>query len=134
VSTAPKRVKSRPASVSSLGSIIQSSTSKKPHQLKTRAVSAILTSTVDNLPKKIKPSQSMPLKNKRQQLRKTSSSLKQQQLPEKKLPPSPQEIYSSSAYINSNINLTKAFRQKRGHMASLIPIASSKAISATKSV
>lgn len=74
----------------------------------------------------------MPL-NKRQQLKKTSSSLKQQQFPEKKQPQSPQDIYSSSAYINSNISLTKAFKQKRGHMASLIPIAT-KAITATKSV
>lgn len=123
-STTTKR-KSRPASVSSLGSITTSTSKKPPHQLKTRAVSAIISPTLDQLPKKIKPSQSMPL-NKRQQLKKMSSNLRQQQ--------SPQEIYSSSAYINSNINLTKAFKQKRSHMASLIPIATSKPITATKSV
>lgn len=111
---------------------------KKPHQLKTRAVSAIMTSVVNSssqgLPKKIKPSQSMPLKKK--PVVKSPVPAGDQQQPKKDDQPTPShqgEIYSSSAYINSNITLTKAFRQK-GQMASLIPIPASRALTSTKSV
>ncbi|KAL9540773.1 hypothetical protein MBANPS3_009498 [Mucor bainieri] len=143
----PKRVKSRPASVGSLGSVMQP---KKPHQLKTRAVSAIMTSVVNNsaqgVPKKIKPSQSMPLKKKLgvkspistgdQQPNNNNNNNKkgdQSTATTTTTPPHQGEIYSSSAYINSNITLTKAFRQK-GQMASLIPIPASRALTTTKSV
>ncbi|KAL7321400.1 hypothetical protein PS15m_001170 [Mucor circinelloides] len=130
----PKRVKSRPASVGSLGSVMQP---KKPHQLKTRAVSAIMTSVASHntqgLPKKIKPSQSMPLKKKLAVKSPMPSSDQQQKKDDQPSPPNQGEIYSSSAYINSNITLTKAFRQK-GQMASLIPIPASRALTTTKSV
>lgn len=91
-----KRVKSRPASVGSLGSIFTSSNNNNKkaqqqplHQLKARAVSAIITSSTANAaannnssnnnnitgpPKKIKPSQSMPLSKKMQKKNSTSGS------------------------------------------------------------
>ncbi|KAI8636916.1 hypothetical protein BD408DRAFT_425401 [Parasitella parasitica] len=141
---AQKRAKSRPASVGSLGSIMQA---KKPHQLKTRAISAIMTSVVSNtqsVPKKIKPSQSMPLKKKpvvkspipqekKGQQQQQQQQQEKQQQQEQEQPQNQGEIYSSTAYINSNITLTKAFRQK-GQMASLIPIPASRALTTTKSV
>lgn len=111
--------KSRPVSVGSLGSVLQQQQQKKHphHQLKTRANALPLSS------KKIKPSQSMPLYKKPTTTKKKSSS---------PLKEPDQDVYSSTAYINSNITLNKAFRQK-GQMASLIPIAS-RALTTTKSV
>jgi hypothetical protein len=113
--------KSRPASVGSLGSILQQQQQKKhPHQLKNRA--AIASTSLSS--KKIKPSQSMPLYKKTATKKKSTSPLK-----------SEEDMYSSTAYINSNITLNKAFRQRgvNGQMASLIPIAS-RALTTTKSV
>lgn len=116
---------------------------KKPHQLKTRAVSAIMTpitnNTTQSIPKKIKPSQSMPLKKKLAKSPITSNDQQQkkdqqqQQQQQQETQQNQGEIYSSTAYINSNITLTKAFRQK-GQMASLIPIPASRALTTTKSV
>lgn len=114
---------------------------KKPHQLKTRAVSAIMTPVINNttqsIPKKIKPSQSMPLKKKLAKSPITSNDQQQkkdqQQQQQQETQQNQGEIYSSTAYINSNITLTKAFRQK-GQMASLIPIPASRALTTTKSV
>lgn len=117
--------KSRPSSVGSLGSILQQQQQKKhPHQLKTRAVSANGLSSLTN--KKMKPSQSMPLCKKTTT---TTSTTKKSPLKKEE---EEEDVYSSTAYINSNITLNKAFRQ-RGQTASLIPIAS-RALTTTKSV
>ncbi|KAI9273953.1 hypothetical protein EDC94DRAFT_593281 [Helicostylum pulchrum] len=121
-----KRIKNRPVSVGSLGSIIVQTT-KKP-QLKSRAISAIITSTSNTttMPKKIKPSQSMPLSKK--QLQKKSSSSR------KNSTDLNQDVYSSTAYINSNITLSKALKPQRGQMSSMIPIASRATLTTTKSL
>ncbi|KAI8090512.1 hypothetical protein BDF21DRAFT_449590 [Thamnidium elegans] len=119
-----KRIKNRPVSVGSLGSIVVQTT-KKP-QLKSRAISAIITSTSNTttMPKKIKPSQSMPLSKK--QLQKKSSRKNSTDLN--------QDVYSSTAYINSNITLSKALKPQRGQMSSMIPIASRATLTTTKSL
>lgn len=174
-----KRVKSRPASVGSLGSMVVSSSpslttttttnstlkeSKKP-QLKARAVSAIMTSS-NMIPKKMKPSQSMPLSKKQQLLQKKSAPRKNSATPASttydhttsttnvnatatanattvSVSSSPTDIehddntlYSSTAYINSNITLNKAFKPQRGNsqMASMIPIATRTQLITTKSL
>ncbi|KAI8888430.1 hypothetical protein K501DRAFT_329795, partial [Backusella circina FSU 941] len=115
---AAKRVKSRPASIGSVGALV--TTTKKP-QLKTRAASAIF-----NLPQnnnnsinnksiqKPTPSKSMPLSKKPQTRSPLSNSPST----------SEEDVYSSKAYINSNITLTKAFRKKSRmrETASMIPI------------
>ncbi|GAA5808538.1 hypothetical protein MFLAVUS_001929 [Mucor flavus] len=121
-----KRIKNRPVSVGSLGSIVVQTT-KKP-QLKSRAISAIITSTSNttNMPKKIKPSQSMPLSKK--QLQKKSSSSR------KNSTDLNGDVYSSTAYINSNITLSKALKPQRGQMSSMIPIASRATLTTTKSL
>ncbi|GAA5798569.1 hypothetical protein HPULCUR_003974 [Helicostylum pulchrum] len=121
-----KRIKNRPVSVGSLGSIIVQTT-KKP-QLKSRAISAIITSTSNTttMPEKIKPSQSMPLSKK--QLQKKSSSSR------KNSTDLNQDVYSSTAYINSNITLSKALKPQRGQMSSMIPIASRATLTTTKSL
>lgn len=121
-----KRIKNRPVSVGSLGSIVVQTT-KKP-QLKSRAISAIITSTSNttNMPKKIKPSQSMPLSKK--QLQKKSSSSR------KNSTDLNGDVYSSTAYINSNITLSKALKPQRGQMSSMIPIASRAMLTTTKSL
>jgi hypothetical protein len=122
-----KRVKNRPVSVGSLGSIVVQTT-KKP-QLKSRAISAIITSTSNttNMPKKIKPSQSMPLSKKQLQKKSSSSRKNSTDLNQ-------QDVYSSTAYINSNITLSKALKPQRGQMSSMIPIASRASLTTTKSL
>ncbi|KAI8071171.1 microtubule associated protein-domain-containing protein [Gilbertella persicaria] len=92
--TITKRMKSRPASV-----MLPQKKSSLP-SIKARAASAILTPPPPP-PKKINPSQSMPLKKKI-----------------KKDPPK-KELDSTTAYIQSNMNLNKALRPHR--MPSLIP-------------
>lgn len=137
-----KRVKSRPQSVGSLGSIVVPSSNTKKPQLKTRAVSAIISSTTTNttIPKKIKPSQSMPLSKKQQllQQKKTSSSRKNSATPLKTdiATLSDQDLYTSTAYINSNITLNKAFKSPRDNsqMSSMIPIATRTELISTKSI
>lgn len=134
-------MKNRPASVGSLGSIVVQS-NKKP-QLKSRAVSAIIT-TNNNMPKKIKPSQSMPLSKKQQLLQKKSSSSRKNSNTPSNTPTTPNvptdldndDLYSTTAYINSNITLTKAFKPQRSgsQMSSMIPIASRAALTSTKSI
>lgn len=175
-----KRVKSRPASVGSLGSMVVSSSpsltttnilkESKKSQLKTRAVSAIMTSS-NMIPKKIKPSQSMPLSKKQQLLQKKSAPRKNSATPASTTtyddtntnatttnatahanattvsasssPTTTTDIehddntlYSSTAYINSNITLNKAFKPQRGNsqMASMIPIATRTQLITTKSL
>ncbi|KAI7892611.1 microtubule associated protein-domain-containing protein [Mucor mucedo] len=132
-----KRMKNRPASVGSIGSIVVQN--KKP-QLKSRAVSAIITTSNNNMPKKIKPSQSMPLSKKQQQLQKKSSSSRKNSNTPDNTPNTTDltndDLYSTTAYINSNITLTKAFKPQRGgsQMSSMIPIASRTALTSTKSL
>lgn len=125
-----KRIKNRPASVGSIGSIVVQN-NKKP-QLKSRAVSAIITTSNNNMPKKIKPSQSMPLSKKQQQLQKKSASSRKNS----NTPDLNDDLYSTTAYINSNITLTKAFKPQRGgsQMSSMIPIASKAPLTSTKSI
>lgn len=132
-----KRNKSnRPVSVGSLGSIVTVN-HKKP-QLKTRAISAITVvtppTTTNHMPKKMKPSQSMPL-SKKQKLQKKSASRKNSTIPSD-LSTSHEDLYSSTAYINSNITLTKAFKPQRtsSQMSSMIPIASRATLTTTKSL
>lgn len=115
---ASKRVKSRPASIGSLGALV--TTTKKP-QLKTRAASAIFnlpqnSNSINNKSlQKPTPSKSMPLSKKPQTRSPLSNSPSS----------SEEDVYSSKAYINSNITLTKAFRKKSRmrETASMIPIA-----------
>ncbi|KAI9357488.1 hypothetical protein BD770DRAFT_388841 [Pilaira anomala] len=131
-----KRNKSnRPVSVGSLGSIVTVN-HKKP-QLKTRAISAItvVTTSTNNMPKKIKPSQSMPLSKKQKLQKKSASSRKNSTIPSD-LSTSHEDLYSSTAYINSNITLTKAFKPQRtsSQMSSMIPIASRATLTTTKSL
>ena len=94
--------------------------SKRPTSLKLRASSTVVhPSTPAQLPKRINPSQSVPVVDK------LKRPLRKEQEPAKK------DMFSNQAYIQSSMTLTNALRQP-SRVPSMIPVTSSHRGSTTR--